>query len=306
MVKRKIDLSIIILNYNTRNFLKACLASIEKAKKNGFSLEIIVVDNASTDNSAMMVRQLMEKDKHLKLVESKENLGFAAGNNLGIPKSKGRLILFLNPDTQVSTNTLVKMVEFMDQHPRGGAATCRVELPDGQLDDACHRGFPTPLNSFFHFTGLGRAFPKIKFFSSYSLGYLSLNQVHEIDSGCGAFLMVKRKAGDQIGWWDEDYFWYGEDLDFCYRLRKKNWKVYFVPQVKIVHYKGAASGMKRHSRQVSTATKDTKIRVARSSTEVMRVFYQKHYQDKYPKIVTWLVMKGIWLIEKIRLLKASR
>jgi GT2 family glycosyltransferase len=116
---------------------------------------------------------------------------------------------------------------------------------------------------------------------------------------------VRQKAGDQIGWWDEDYFWYGEDLDFCYRLKEKDWQIFFVPKTKIIHYKGVASGMKKHSREVTTATKETKIRAARSSTQVMRVFYQKHYLDRYPKALAWLVMKGIDLLERVRLLKAS-
>ncbi len=310
MKNKKLDLSIIILNFNTKDFLRQCLKSIIdhqsltiNHQSSVISDEIIVVDNASSDGSAAMVQK---EFKAVQLVESKKNIGFAAGNNLGIPRSRGRYLLFLNPDTKVAAKTLKTMIEFMDQHCRVGAATCRVELPDGQLDDACHRGFPTPGNAFFHFLGLDKALAKIKFFSGYSLGYLPLDKAHEIDSGCGAFLMVRRRAGDQIDWWDEDYFWYGEDLDFCYRLKEKGWQVYFLPQVKIIHYKGVASGMKKQSQELTTATKETKMRAARSSTEVMRIFYQKHYQNRYPKIIAWLVMKGIGLLEKIRLLKASR
>lgn len=302
MARKKPDLSIIILNYNTRDFLRDCLNSIKKAESNTFSFETIVIDNASKDGSAAMVKK---EYLEIKLIESKKNVGFAAGNNLGIPQSQGGYILFLNPDTKVSSDTLRIMIKFMDTHPRAGAATCRIELPNNQLDDACHRGFPTPWNAFSHFTGLEKIFSKIKLFSGYSLGHLRLDKTHEIDSGSGAFLIVRRQAGNQVGWWDEDYFWYGEDLDFCYRLKEKGWQIFFVPKTKIIHYKGAASGMKKHARQVSTATKETKIRSARSSTQVMRIFYQKHYKNRYPKIVDWLVIKGVDLLEKIRLFKAS-
>jgi GT2 family glycosyltransferase len=304
MAKNKVDLSIIILNFNTKDFLKDCLSSIADSKKDHLSFEIMVVDNASTDGSVEFIKELTSS-LMIKLIENKKNLGFAAGNNLAIPRSRGRYLLFLNPDTKVLPDTFKTMLEFMDQHSRAGAATCRVELPNGQLDDACHRGFPTPINAFFHFLGLDKIFPRIKIFSGYSLGYLSLDKIHEIDSGVGAFLLVRRQAGDQVGWWDEDYFWYGEDLDFCYRLKEKGWKIYFVPQTKIVHYKGASSGIKRHSGKISTATKETKILAARSSTEVMRIFYQKHYRNRYPKLIDWLVMQGIGFLERIRQAKAS-
>lgn len=290
------DLSVIILNYNTKDLLRDCLKSVISDKR----IEIIVVDNASTDGSAEMVKKEFPQ---VKLIVSKKNLGFAAGNNLGIPQAKGRYVLFLNPDTIVMPNTFKEMIKFMDKHPKVSAATCRIELPSGKLDQACHRGFPTPWNAFCHFFGLEKIFPKSRLFAGYSLSYLPLDKIHEIDSGVGAFLMVRRKAGEEINWWDEDYYWYGEDLDFCYRLKQKGWQIMFVPTVKIIHYKGAASGIKKHSQKISTATKETKLRSAKASTQVMRVFYQKHYQQKYPKIVDWLVMRGIDLIEKARIAK---
>lgn len=302
MAEKRIDLSVIILNYNTKDFLRDCLQSIKKAKTDGLGFEIIVVDNASTDSSVAMVKKEFPE---VKLIVNKQNLGFAAGNNIGFKKAKGRYLLLLNPDTIVQSETLKFMVEFMDKHPQVGAATCRIELPDGRLDYACHRGFPTPWNAFAYFSGLARTFPKTKFFTGYTLTHLSLEKIHEIDSGCGAFLVIRRQAGEEVRWLDEDYFWYGEDLDFCYRLKEKGWQIMFVPPVKIVHYKGAASGIIRHSQKVATATKETKIKSTKASTEVMRVFFQKHYQEKYPKPVYWLVMKGIDLLEKMRLLKLS-
>lgn len=300
-MKEKIDLSIIILNYNTKDLLRDCLKSVLAAEKNGFCFEVVVVDNASTDNSTAMVKKEFTQ---VKLIENQKNLGFAAGNNLAIPYTSGRYVLFLNPDTFVFAETFKKMLNFMENHSRVGAATCRVELLTGKLDEACHRGFPTPWNAFCHFTGLEKIFPKVKFFSGYTLSYLPLDKPHEIDACSGSFLLVRRKVGNKLGWFDEDYFWYGEDIDFCYRLKEAGWQVYYVPEVKIIHYKGVASGMKRQTRQISTATKETRKKALASSTEVMKIFYQKHYRKKYPPVVNWLVIQGINLIRLLRGLKA--
>ncbi len=302
MKKRKIDLSVIILNYNTKNLLRGCLLSLEKSKKRNFSFEIFVVDNASSDGSVEMVE---EKFSDVKIIRNRKNLGFAAGNNIVLWHAHGDYSLLLNPDTIVQPETLQVMFDFMEANPKTGAATCRVELPDGRLDSACHRGFPSPWNSFAYFSGLTKIFRKSRLFSGYLLSHLDLNRVHEIDSGCGAFLFVRRKAGEEVEWLDEEYFWYGEDLDFCYRVKQKGWKVMYVPKTKIIHYKGASSGVKKQSRQMTTVSRSTKIRAVRSSTEVMRIFFQKHYQNRYPKSIYWLVMKGIDLLEKRRLAKLS-
>jgi len=299
---KKVDLSIIILNYNTRDFLRDCLQSIQKAATNGFRWEVIVVDNASSDGSPAMVRK---EFPGVKLIVNRKNLGFAAGNNRGILQAQGRYLLLLNPDTKVFPETLKTMIKFMDDHPRAGAATCRLELLDGRLDDACHRGFPTPWNAFAHFSGLAKIWPKNKWLTGYSLTYLPQNKPHEIDSACGAFLLIRRQAGEEVGWLDENYFWYGEDLDFCYRLKKKGWKVFFVPGVKTIHYKGVASGIKKQSRRLTTASQETRLRSVRASTEAMRIFYQKHYRDKYPRLVNWLVLRGIDFLEKLRILKVK-
>lgn len=311
----KINLSIIVLNYNTRELLKKCLESIRRAWKDGFVIEVIVVDNASKDGSAQMIEKEFTE---VILVKSKKNLGFSAGNNLGIPKTKGEYVLFLNPDTVVSPETLREMLKFMQQNPEVGASTCRVELPNGRLDEASHRGFPTPWRAFCHFSGLAKFFPRSRIFTGYTLGHLPLDRIHEIDSGTGAFLLVRRKAGRQIaclpasrgeparqGWWDEDYFWYGEDLDFCYRLKERGWKIMFVPTTKILHYRGVASGMKKHTRGISTATRETRRRATRASIEAMRIFYKKHYLSKYPRLITWVTLLGINILEKIRLARVG-
>lgn len=289
-----IDLSIIILSYNTRELLKNCILSIKKHEP-ALDYEIIVVDNASTDATASEIRsaKLADEIRNLKIIENKKNLGFSKANNIGVTNAKGRYILFLNADTLIYSKTLQTMLEFMEEHKDAGAATCRIELPTGQLDDSCHRGFPTPWRAFCYFCRLSKIFPKFSWFAGYSLSFLDLNKIHEIDSCSGAFMIVRRRAGEEIDWWDEDFFWYGDDLDFCYRLKERGWKVYFVPTVKILHYKGVSSGIKGISKSLTRATRETRLKATNARFGAMRIFYQKHYLNKYPRFLTWLIMQAI-------------
>ena len=285
------DLSIIIVSYNTKEFLKKCLDSVYKTSK-GFSFEIIVSDNNSKDGSVEMVKK---EFKDIILIENKENLGFSKANNLGVKKSSGRYVLFLNSDTVVYPNTLKHIIDFMDKEKQAGAVTCKLEMPNGKIDDASHRGFPTPWNSFTHFSGISKLLGKTKLFGGYNLGYMDLSRVHEIDALAGAFMFVRKEAGEDAGWWDEDYFFYGEDIDFCYVLKQKGWKVFYVPEVSILHYKGVTGGIKKHSKGFSTADKSTKNKATYERFRAMRLFYKKHYEQKYPWVVTRLVYLGISL-----------
>jgi len=289
-VAKKIDLSIIILNYNTKNLLGDCLKSVEKAKTDGLSWETIVVDNASTDGSPAMVRKEFPE---VLLRESKKNLGFAGGNNLGLKKALGRYILFLNSDTQITPDSLVKIMKFMEEDSRIGASTPKTILFSGGMDPDCHRGFPTPWASICYFLGLEKLFPKSKIFGQYHQFYLDLNKTHEIDAGFGTFMFVRRKALDQVGNWDESYFFYGEDLDLCYRIKKAGWKIMFYPESLATHHKGASSGLRRESKDVSQASQEIRIKVAKASIKAMEIFYEKFYKDKYPAWVTLLVILGI-------------
>lgn len=295
------DLSIIIVNFNTGQFLKKCLVSIYKSlEKSKLSFDVTVVDNDSTDES---VKTVKNKFPQVQLIENQKNLGFSKANNQGIKIARGEYILFLNPDTIVPKETLPLMVKFMKENRDIGIATCRVELPSGKLDDACHRGFPTPWNAFCHFLGLGKLFPKSNYFNGYHLGYQNIDKTHEINACAGAFLLIRRQVGEGVGWFDEDYFWYGEDLDLCFRVKKAGWKIMFVPQVKIIHYKGIASGIKENSFLVSKASQETKILATKARFDVMRIFYHKHYQDKYSRLIRWLVLGVIEIKRRAALLQ---
>ena len=311
------DLSVIIVNYNVKELLRDCLDTLMLANRKLMNankrMEIFVVDNASKDGSVEMVR---EEFPEVGVIANKENLGFARANNLALRpfdelkvasrklerrQAQGRYLLFLNPDTTVPTETLPEMIKFMDQNPKVGVATCFIELASSGMDPDCHRGFPTPWASLCHFSGLAKIFPHSKIFGAYHQTWKDLTKTHEIDSCCGAFMMVRRKAMEEVGIWDENFFFYGEDLDWCYRLQEKGWKVMFYPHVKIIHHKGASSGMKKSSQEVTTASRESKRRARKASTEAMQIFYEKHYLQKYPAVLNWLVLRGIKLMEKIRL-----
>jgi len=286
-------LSIVIVSYNTKQFLKNCLGSLHKNYSQEIKdeiYEIIVVDNNSKDGSLDMVKNDFKSTFH---IENHKNLGFAKANNIGIKKTKGEYILLLNPDTIVSKSVLPQMTSFMEKNHDVGVSTCRVNLESGELDDASHRGFPTPWRAFCHFSGLSKLFSHSTVFNGYHLGYKNLDKIHEIDACCGAFMIIRKSVGRKIDWLDEDYFWYGEDLDFCFRVKEEGWKVMFVPDVKITHFKGVASGIKKHSEHLSLADKKTKLKATKARFEVMKIFYNKHYRNVYPRILTMTVLLGV-------------
>jgi len=300
------DLSIIILNYNSADYLKKCLESIAKSDIGNYKYEVIVVDNCSTDDSIKLAKTV--KSSNFKFLELKDNLGFAHGNNQGLKEidSKTRFVLFLNPDTLVEKDTFKKMIEFFDQNKNVDAATCQINLAlTGQMQPECHRGFPTPWNSLCYFTGLSKLFPHSKTFSGYFMGNLNISVPHKIDACVGAFLMVKKEVGDKVKWWDEKYFFYGEDLNFCYQIKKNNFNLYFNPNCKITHFQGVSSGLISRSKHLSKASRETKIKIAKASTQSMRIFYQENLLSNYSVPTKIFVMAGIKILELQRIFKAK-
>lgn len=295
----KTKLTIVIVNYNTKELILDCLKSIRNSSDIDFGIKVVVVDNASTDNSVEPLRKL----KWITLLTSSQNRGFSQGNNLAIPHFEGEYIWFLNPDTVVDPKTISYMIHYMDLHSGVGVATPKLILPGGKLDKNCHRGFPTPWNSFCHFTGLGKLFPQSKFFSGYYLGYLPTDRDTEVDVVGGSSVLVRREIGEKIGWWDESYFMYGEDIAFTYEVKKQGHKVMYLPEVVIYHYHGASSGLKKTSQKVTTASQETRLRSAQASINAMKVFYAKHYKNKYPSFITFIVLSAISLFGLIRILK---
>lgn len=287
------DVSIVIVNYNTKRLTCDCIQSIIDSKMS-FSYEIFVVDNASSDGS---VEEFKRVFPHISVIANIENVGFSKANNQAIRVSSGRYVLLLNSDTIVQQNTLSTMIDYMDHHQDIGASGCEVNLPDGTLDKACHRGFPTPEASFYYMTGLAKRFPKSFKYNSYHKSYMNMHEIHDIDCLVGAFMMVNRKAIEQVGLLDEDFFMYGEDIDWCYRIKEANWRIIYNPTVSIIHYKGASSRRKP-------------FKIVYEFHRAMYLFHKKHYAKKYNGIINMLVYLGISiklsLSTTINILKKSR
>lgn len=292
-------LSVVIVSYNTEELLKSCLESVIKALKD-IEGEIFVVDNNSHDNT---VRTIKEKFPKVTLIVNKKNLGFSKANNQALKKAKGKYLVVLNPDTEVQSDTFKKMIEFMENNSKVAVSTCRVELPNGQLDKDCRRHFPTPWRALSHFLLLDKLFKGSKIFDSYYMGYIPDNIEHEVDACVGAFMIVRSSSVKKVGLFDEDFFFYGEDLDWCYRFQKAGYKIFYTPITKIIHYKGASSGIKKSSRHLSKATIESKEKAIRESTRAMRLFYKKHFANSYNPVITFLVLTAVTFVEYTRLIK---
>lgn len=297
----KPTVDVIIVNYNAGNYLKTCLDSLKSCSKRNFRLHVTVVDNKSSDDSIELIRG--GKFSWLSIVKNSENVGFAAGCNIGIRKSKGSYILLLNPDTKVSKDTIAKMVDFLKVHPKAGIVTAKLVLSDGKIDPASHRGFPTPWASFTYFLGLEKLFPDNPKFSQYHLWSRPLNKVHEIDSPSGAFMLIKKEVIIKIGLLDEDFFMYAEDIDFSYRAKKAGFQIFYNPSSLVVHAKGISSGIKKHSEKTSKATIETRIRTSKHFYETMKIFYHKHYANSYPKFLEILIFTFIDVKKNLKIFK---
>ncbi len=289
-----IKLSIIIVSFNTPHLLHNCLESIIQ-KTHHLVYEIIIIDNGSNYDLEEEILNFKKIDKNLKinLIQNQVNLGFTKACNQGIKKAKGKYVLLLNSDTLVLADTLLKTVNFLEKNPLAGAVTCRIELPNGKIDPASHRGFPTPWNAFCYFSGLEKLFPKIKIFGGYHQTWQDLDKIHEIDACSGAFFLVRKSVIDKVGLLDERFFMYAEDLDWAYRIKKAGFKIFYYPKTKIIHFKNQSGIKNLYNDRIKLLAKE-------NFYKTMKLFYQKHYLKKYPRIVYYLVLWGIWFVSKIR------
>ena len=269
------DLSIIIVNYNVKEFLLNLLDSLHKAVSK-YETEIIVVDNASDDGSNEAVHK---RFPNVNLIENKKNVGFGAANNQGLEIAKGKYIVLINPDTIVKEDTFAKLVEFMDSTPTAGMVGCKVLNPDGTLQLACRRSFPGPWTSFTKITGLSRLFPNSKLFAKYNLTYLDENETYEVDAISGSFMMLRKEVYEKTKGFDPQFFMYGEDLDLCYRTQKEGYKVYYLHTTEIIHYKGES-------------TKRSSIDETKVFYDAMHLFVRKHFSSFF--IVEILLQTAIF------------
>ena len=286
MIQPVHDLAVVIVNYNTREYLDPCLASLPAALAE-LDAAIWVVDNASPDDSVPFVRQYHPE---VNLIASPRNGGYAYGNNLGL-RAAGfgvgaaagfRHALLLNPDTVPSPGSLARLVAFLDANPDIGACGPRVHRPDGSLDRACRRGAPTPLVSFYQLSGLSRLFPRSRHFARYNLTYLPEHRQSDVDAVVGACMLLRGAALEQTGLLDERFFMYGEDLDLCLRIKSGGWRVVYYPSVELMHHKGRA-------------TRKSSERMIREFYRSMELFHQKHFAASTPRPVNLAVRLAIRL-----------
>lgn len=274
------ELTIIIVNYNVRDFLEQCLISVSKATLYlNRDTEIIVIDNHSTDGS---IEYLQTRFPGVKLIPNNENKGFAKACNQGLMLATGKYILFLNPDTVIPEECLHTCISFFESHSDAGAAGVKMLDGEGKFLKESKRGYPSFTSSFFKLSGLAGLFPRSKLFAGYYLGHLDKNTSGEVDILSGAFMMVPRVVLDKVGGFDESFFMYGEDIDLSYRIRQAGYKNYYLAETAITHYKGKSSPKKN--------VKQMKI-----FYKAMEIFVNKHYKGKKNHFSLFLIRSGIRL-----------
>lgn len=255
-----IDISIVIVNYNVKDFLLQALKSIEAARKS-LKLEILVVDNNSVDGSVDYLKPLFP---NVNFIPLDDNIGFGRANNLAIDIAKGKYLLILNPDTILSEDTLEIMYDYMENNPNCGISGCKVLNPDGTFQLACRRGFPTPWASFAKLFGLQSLFPNSKLFAQYNQTYKSVDETYPIDAVIGAFMFCKTDLIKKLNGFDPDFFMYGEDIDLCYRVKQSGFAIDYVHSTSIIHFKGES-------------TRRSSINEVRHFYQAMEIFARKHY-----------------------------
>lgn len=259
------QLSVIILNYNVRYFLEQCVLSVQRALE-GIDGEIIVVDNASSDDSCRMIK---EKFPTITLIENNENLGFPKGNNIGVEQAKGEYICILNPDTVVAEDTFTKILKSKveSQKSKVGIVGCKLIDGSGKFLPECKRGVPTPWVAFTKIFGLYKLFPKTSWFNQYYAMHLNENQSGEVDILVGAFMVMKRNLYLEVGGFDEDCFMYSDDIDLSYLVKKAGYSNYYFADTTVIHYKGE-----------STIRDGLYMKRFR---EAMQFFYKKHFKRSW-------------------------
>ena len=272
------SISIIIVNYNVEFFLEQCLNSVQKGLEK-IDGEVFVVDNNSIDGSVQMVK---DKFPSIKLIENKKNVGFSTANNQAIKEANGEFILLLNPDTVIEEDTLLKTVNFMKSRPKSGGLGVRMVDGKGRFLPESKRGLPTPKVAFYKIFGLSKLFPTSKKFGQYHLGHLSEFKTNKVDILSGAFMLMRKKALNEVGLLDETFFMYGEDIDLSYRIQKGGYENYYFPETRIIHYKGES-------------TKKSSINYVFVFYKAMVIFAEKHFSSKNAKLFSNLINTAIYL-----------
>lgn len=271
--------SIVIVNWKTPRLLAGCLRSVLKDPRALHDFEFLVVDNNSGDGSVEMLRSQFP---FVTTIANSENVGFGRACNQVIPTASGKYVFLLNPDTVVVEQAISKLADYMDSNPKCGAAGPKILNPDGTLQLSCRRSFPSPAVAFFRMTYLSVLFPKHPAFAKYNLTWADPDQEIEVDALSGSGMMVRKRAIDQIGLLDEAIFMYGEEIDWCWRLKQGGWTVNYVPAGVMYHYHGASSRFRRVGATINLH-------------KGMEVFYRKHHSQRHTALFNWFVYAAIWL-----------
>lgn len=278
-------IAIVIVSYNSKEFLDDCLNSVQLACQR-VAADVWVVDNAGTDGTAAYVRQNFP---WVRVLEAEKNGGFSYGNNLALQEagfphnSSYSAALLLNPDTTLEPAALETLAGYLEKNPQVGVVGPKLLLKDGTLDKACKRGEPTLSTTFYHFSGLAKFFPKNQHFGKYNMTFIGDDEMAQVDSVVGACMLVRGSAIRQVGLLDEQFFMYGEDLDWCIRIRNAGWQVVYYPSAVVHHWKGTSS---RKQADV----------MLRAFYDAMTIFYRKHYAPTRSAFTNWLVPTAISLL----------
>ena len=266
-------LSVVIVNYNVQHFLEQCLNSVFKAAQalltynSSFETEVFVVDNNSVDGSISMLR---EQFQHVVLIENHDNVGFSKANNQAISIAKGEYILALNPDTLIEEDTFIKTINYLDKNKQIGGLGPKMIDGKGRFLAESKRALPTPWVAFYKIFGLSSLFPKSKKFGKYHLSYLPENEINDIEILAGAFMLMRKTVLNEIGYFDERFFMYGEDIDLSYRILLSGAKNVYFPDTTVIHYKGES-------------TKKGSLNYVYIFYKAMKLFADKHFSKKYAK-----------------------
>ncbi|MBQ7265422.1 MAG: glycosyltransferase family 2 protein [Firmicutes bacterium] len=282
------ELSVIIINHNTPSLTAQTVDSFIKSTQN-VDYEIVVIDNSSDKEKVYEGC----RDERVRVYKNIENKGFGNACNIGVKKSVGKYVLFLNSDTLMQEGTIEKALTYMKENITVGCLGIKTLLEDGSFDHGCKRGFPTPFNSFCHILKLDKIFPKVKKFGGYTLAYIPNESVSEVDSVSGAFMLIPRYVLNRTGLFDESIFMYAEDIDLCLRIKEAGYKVVYYGKAYMIHLKGQ-SGL--HTKNKA---------VIRHFRDGIRIFYDKYYKKKHSPIVTFLMHRAIDINYYMTLLKAK-
>ncbi|HEX7017653.1 MAG TPA: glycosyltransferase family 2 protein [Patescibacteria group bacterium] len=277
-MKNKPDLTIIILTYNSKFWLKKTLETLKEhyLTQAERDVKVVVVDNNSSDDTLTMVHRSF---RWVHTIELTSNNGFSAGNNVALRQVDSKYVMLLNSDVEFldKVSNLDVLLDYMDAHPKVGVITPRLEFANGELDQASHRGEPDLWASFTYFSGLESLFPRTKVFGQYHQFYKNLSVAHQIDACSGAAMIVRVSAMKKVGYLDEQFFMYAEDLDWCKRFREAGFTIVFNPEVTLIHHKNK-SGLHSATKQIARETK-------RHFYDTMLQYYDKHYAARYPQWV---------------------